>query len=337
MKFTKLLCAAAAAICLIIPSVSNALEKGDKVICRKLTPKQHFTQPPPRYNEASLVKALEEYGIGRPSTYATIITVIQTRKYVEKKDKTLFPTILGRAVSKQLVTQFSDIMDYKFTAGMEEKLDKIADKKAVWNKVLKDFYDPFMEEVNSVMKTARKINIETGINCPNCGQPMVVRTSKFGTQFLGCSGYPDCKTVMSMNVLSEQSEENTAETQEEICEEKCEKCGADMVFKTGPYGKYLECTNPDCKHRKPYRKSTGVKCPKCGKGEIVERKSKRGTVFYGCNTYPDCDFVLWNEPTGDVCPQCGSLLVKKVLKKGNVITCSNLKCGYKKEVEENAE
>lgn len=313
------------------------LEKGDKVICRKLTPKQHFTQPPPRYNEASLVKALEEYGIGRPSTYATIITVIQTRKYVEKKDKTLFPTILGRAVSKQLVTQFSDIMDYKFTAGMEEKLDKIADKKAVWNKVLKDFYDPFMEEVNSVMKTARKINIETGINCPNCGQPMVVRTSKFGTQFLGCSGYPDCKTVMSMNVLSEQSEENTAETQEEICEEKCEKCGADMVFKTGPYGKYLECTNPDCKHRKPYRKSTGVKCPKCGKGEIVERKSKRGTVFYGCNTYPDCDFVLWNEPTGDVCPQCGSLLVKKVLKKGNVITCSNLKCGYKKEVEENAE
>ncbi len=313
------------------------LEKGDKVICRKLTPKQHFTQPPPRYNEASLVKALEEYGIGRPSTYATIITVIQTRKYVEKKDKTLFPTILGRAVSKQLVTQFSDIMDYKFTAGMEEKLDKIADKKAVWNKVLKDFYDPFMEEVNSVMKTARKINIETGINCPNCGQPMVVRTSKFGTQFLGCSNYPDCKTALPMNVLSAQNEENQEEKQEELCKEKCEKCGADMVFKTGPYGKYLECTNPDCKHRKPYRKSTGVKCPKCGKGEIVERKSKRGTVFYGCNTYPDCDFVLWNEPTGDVCPQCGSLLVKKVLKKGNVITCSNLKCGYKKEVEENAE
>ena len=313
------------------------LEKGDKVICRKLTPKQHFTQPPPRYNEASLVKALEEYGIGRPSTYATIITVIQTRKYVEKKDKTLFPTILGRAVSKQLVTQFSDIMDYKFTAGMEEKLDKIADKKAVWNKVLKDFYDPFMEEVNSVMKTARKINIETGINCPNCGQPMVVRTSKFGTQFLGCSNYPDCKTALPMNVLSGQNEENQEEKQEELCKEKCEKCGADMVFKTGPYGKYLECTNPDCKHRKPYRKSTGVKCPKCGKGEIVERKSKRGTVFYGCNTYPDCDFVLWNEPTGDVCPQCGSLLVKKVLKKGNVITCSNLKCGYKKEVEENAE
>ena len=311
------------------------LEKGDSVDCNKITPKQHFTQPPPRYNEASLVKALEEYGIGRPSTYATIITVIQTRKYVEKRDKALHPTILGRAVSKQLVTQFSDIMDYKFTAGMEEKLDKIADKKAVWNKVLKDFYDPFMEEVNSVMKTAKKINIETGINCPNCGKPMVVRTSKFGTQFLGCSGYPDCKTVMSMNVLSEQNEENTENPPEEICEEKCEKCGSGMVFKTGPYGKYLECTNQNCKHRKPYHKSTGVKCPKCGKGIIVERKSKRGTVFYGCNAYPECDFVLWNEPTGEVCPKCGSLLVKKVLKNGDTIVCS--KCAYKKEAEENAE
>lgn len=313
------------------------LEKGDNVECKKVTPKQHFTQPPPRYNEASLVKALEEYGIGRPSTYATIITVIQTRKYVEKRDKALHPTILGRAVSKQLVAQFSDIMDYKFTAGMEEKLDKIADKKAVWNKVLKDFYDPFMEEVNSVMKTAKKINIETGINCPNCGKPMVVRTSKFGTQFLGCSGYPDCKTVMSMNVLTEQAEDNIEERQQEVCEEKCEKCGSDMVFKTGPYGKYMECTNQNCKNRKPFRKSTGVKCPKCDNGEIIERKSKRGTVFYGCNRYPECDFVLWNEPTGEVCPTCRSLLVKKVLKKGDTIVCSNLKCGYKKEVTEDAE
>ena len=309
------------------------LEKGDKVECKKITPKQHFTQPPPRYNEASLVKALEEYGIGRPSTYATIITVIQTRKYVEKKDKALHPTILGRAVSKQLVTQFSDIMDYKFTAGMEEKLDKIADKKAVWNKVLQDFYGPFMEEVNAVMKTAKKINIETKINCPNCGKPMIVRNSRFGTQFLGCSGYPDCKTVMSMNVLSEQQADTEQNSQAEICEEKCEKCGADMIFKMGPYGKYMECTNSECKHRKPYRRSTGVKCPKCGQADIVERKSKRGTVFYGCNRYPDCDFTLWNEPTGEVCPDCGALLVKKVLKKGEIIECSNRNCGYKRTVE----
>ena len=309
------------------------LEKGDKVECKKITPKQHFTQPPPRYNEASLVKALEEYGIGRPSTYATIITVIQTRKYVEKKDKALHPTILGRAVSKQLVAQFSDIMDYKFTAGMEEKLDKIADKKAVWNKVLQDFYGPFMDEVNAVMKTAKKINIETKITCPNCGKPMIVRNSRFGTQFLGCSGYPECKTVMSMNALSEQSDEETTEKTQEVCEEKCEKCGSDMIFKTGPYGKYMECTNAECKHRKPYRRSTGVKCPKCGQADIVERKSKKGTVFFGCNRYPECDFTLWNEPTGEVCPDCGALLVKKVLKKGEVVECSNRNCGYKRAVE----
>lgn len=310
------------------------LEKGDKVECKKINPKQHFTQPPPRYNEASLVKALEEYGIGRPSTYATIITVIQTRKYVEKKDKALHPTILGRAVSKQLVEQFANIMDYKFTAGMEEKLDKIADKKAVWNKVLKDFYDPFIKEVNSVMQTAQKINIETKFVCPNCGKPMVLKNGKTGSQFLGCSGYPECKTALSLNVIQEL-EENDNEKTQEICEEKCDKCGADMVFKLGPYGKYMECINIECKNRKPYRKSTGVVCPKCGKGEIVERKSKRGTVFFGCNKYPDCDFVLWNEPIDEKCPKCQSLFVKKVLKSGESIVCS--KCGFKKEVENGIE
>ena len=221
---------------------------------------------------------------------------------------------------------------------MEEKLDKIADKKAIWNKVLKDFYDPFMDEVNSVMKTAQKISIETKINCPNCGKPMVLRTSKAGSQFLGCSGYPDCKTAMSLNVMQEMSEENTNNTPEktqEICEEKCEKCGGEMTFKMGPYGKYMECLNPECKYRKPYRKTTGVTCPKCGKGEIVERKSKRGTVFFGCNKYPDCDFVLWNEPISEKCPKCQSLFVKKVLKSGESIVCS--KCSFKKEVTNGTE
>ena len=307
------------------------LNEGDKVKCLKVEPKQHFTQPPPRYNEASLVKALEEYGIGRPSTYATIITVIQTRKYVEKKDKALHPTLLGRTVCKQLVGQFADIMDYKFTAGMETKLDKIAEKKAVWNDVLQEFYTPFIDEVNKALQTGERVKIESKIKCPKCGKPMVLRIGKNGSQFLGCSGYPDCKTMMSLNALSEDTGEETS-NEPEKCEEKCEKCGSDMIFKTGPYGKYMECTNADCKHRKPYRKSTGVKCPKCGQGTIVERKSKRGTVFYGCDKYPDCDFVLWNEPTGETCPDCGSLLVKKVLKKGDVITCSNIKCHYKKEI-----
>lgn len=310
------------------------LEKGDKVACQKVTPKQHFTQPPPRYNEASLVKALEEHGIGRPSTYATIITVIQTRKYVEKKDKALHPTLLGRTVSKQLVAQFADIMDYKFTAGMETKLDEIAEQKAVWDKVLEDFYAPFIEEVNKALQTGERVKIESKIKCPNCGKPMVLRTSKFGTQFLGCSGYPECKTMMSLNALSEETSDEDEAKEPEVCEEKCEKCGSDMVFKTGPYGKYMECTNSECKHRKPYRKSTGVKCPKCGEGTIVERKSKRGTVFYGCDKYPNCDFTLWNKPTGEKCPECGSLLVKKTMKKGDVIACSNIKCGYKKECEQ---
>lgn len=317
------------------------LDKGDKVVCKKINPKQHFTQPPPRYNEASLVKALEEYGIGRPSTYATIITVIQTRKYVEKKDKALRPTLLGRTVSKQLVSQFADIMDYKFTAGMEAKLDKIAEKEAVWVKVLQDFYTPFMDEVNSVMKTVQRVTIETNVKCPNCGKPMVLRTSKTGSQFLGCSGYPDCKTAMSINVMQEMEEEqgegDGTPKPKEVCEEKCEKCGSEMIFKMGPYGKYMECTNSECGFRKPYRKSTGVTCPKCGEGTIVERKSKRGTIFYGCNKYPSCDFVLWNEPTGEKCPDCGSLLVKKVLKKGTVISCSNVKCGYKKPEEQTPE
>ena len=311
------------------------LEKGDKVICKKINPKQHFTQPPPRYNEASLVKALEEHGIGRPSTYATIITVIQTRKYVEKRDKALFPTLLGRTVSKQLVNQFADIMDYKFTAGMESKLDEIAEKKAVWNEVLEKFYEPFIQEVNKALGNNERVRIESNIKCPNCGRPMLVRTSRKGQQFLGCSGYPECKTVMSMNALTENMEDTPSEAPK--CEEKCEKCGSDMVFKQGPYGKYLECTNEECKFRKPYRRSTGVTCPKCGKGTIVERKSKRGTVFFGCDRYPDCDFVLWNEPTGETCPDCGSLLVKKVLKKGTTIECSNRSCGYKAPVQEAGE
>lgn len=305
------------------------LEKGDSVKCKEIIPKQHFTQPPPRYNEASLVKALEEHGIGRPSTYATIITVIQTRKYVEKKDKALYPTLLGRTVCKQLVNQFADIMDYKFTAGMEEKLDKIAEKKAVWNIVLKEFYAPFMEVVNSVMKNPQKVVIESDKKCPNCGRVMLVKTSRFGTQFLGCSGYPECKTIISLN-NSVELDDIGSET--DISGEKCEKCGGDMVMKTGPYGKYLECK--ECKNRRKYIRSTGVKCPKCGEGTIIEKKSKYGKIFFGCNKYPDCSFALWDEPTGNTCPECGELLVKKNTKNGLFETCSNKTCSFRRQLEE---
>ena len=306
------------------------LEKDDKVKCKEINPKQHFTQPPPRYNEASLVKALEEHGIGRPSTYATIITVIQTRKYVEKRDKALVPTLLGRTVCKQLVDQFANIMDYKFTAGMEEKLDEIAEKKAVWNVVLKEFYSPFMEVVNSVMQTAQRVNIESDKKCPNCGKVMLVKTSRFGTQFLGCSGYPECKTIISLNNSMELDDANK-DGEPQTVDEKCEKCGGAMVMKIGPYGKYLECK--ECGNRKKYIRSTGVKCPKCGEGMIVEKKSKYGKIFFGCNRYPDCSYALWDEPTGNKCPECGELLLKKTTKNGVFEVCSSRTCSYKKAME----
>lgn len=308
------------------------LEQGDKVKCKEIIPKQHFTQPPPRYNEASLVKALEEHGIGRPSTYATIITVIQTRKYVEKRDKALVPTLLGRTVCKQLVNQFANIMDYKFTAGMEEKLDKIAEKKAVWNVVLKEFYTPFMEVVNSVMKTAQKVVIESDKKCPNCGKVMLVKTSRFGTQFLGCSGYPECKTIISLNNSVELDDVEGEGKEQQTVDEKCEKCGSEMVMKVGPYGKYLECK--ECKNRKKYIRSTGVKCPKCGEGTIIEKKSKYGKIFFGCNRYPECSYALWDEPTGNKCPECGELLVKKVTKNGNFEVCSSRTCSFKHPLED---
>jgi DNA topoisomerase I len=173
-----------------------------------------------------------------------------------------------------------------------------------------------------------KISIESDVVCPNCGKTMIVRTSRFGSQFLGCSGYPECKTMMPLSKTGEVQEPETTD-------EKCEKCGSDMLIKFGPYGKYLECTKEECKNRKRIVKSTGVKCPKEGcQGEIVQRKSKYGKIFYGCNKYPDCDFVLWNEPSGEVCPKCNSLLVKKVLKKGTFIQCSVKTCDYSRTVEE---
>lgn len=303
-------------------------EKGDVLTCKKIHPKQHFTQPPPRFSEASLVKALEENGIGRPSTYASIITKIQTRGYVEKIEKALAPTLLGRTVCKQLVEHFTDIMNYQFTAGMEDKLDDIAEKKAVWNKVLQEFYDPFMETVNNAKQNMEKVNIESDVECPNCGKKMLLRNSRFGTQFLGCSGYPECKTMMPLNGDAQPAEP-------EKSDEKCEKCQSEMVIKVGPYGKYLQCTNDECKNRKRIVVTTGVKCPKedC-EGEIVQRKSRFGKIFYGCNKYPDCDFVLWNAPTGDLCPKCKSMLVKKVLKKGTFIQCSKKECDYSQQVSE---
>ena len=304
------------------------LKEGDSLKLKEILPKQHFTSPPPRYTEASLVKALEEHGIGRPSTYAPIISKIQQKNYVEKIDKALAPTKLGMTLCKQLVEYFKDIMDYKFTANMERKLDDIAENKLEWSNVIKDFYTPFIETVTKAKQNMQKVLIESDVTCPNCGSKMVVRTSRFGTQFLGCSKYPECKTMLPLN-----SDGQTIEQNKET-EEKCEKCGSSMLQKTGPYGPYLECSNENCKNRKKIIKSTGVKCPKCGKGEIIFKKSKYGKVFFGCSNYPDCDFVSWNEPVNEKCPECGNILVKKITKKEKKLICSNKNCSFSKEMKE---
>lgn len=307
------------------------LEQGDELKLQKIEPKQHFTQPPPRFTEASLVKALEEHGIGRPSTYAPIISKIQQKGYVEKLEKALAPTILGRTLCRELIKYFTDIMNYKFTAQMETKLDDIAEEKAVWTDVLKDFYTPFTETVDSAKKNMPKVLIESDVVCPKCGKKMIVRTSRFGTQFLGCSGYPECKTMMPLN------KDGSAAPVDEKSDEKCEKCGSEMIVKVGPYGKYLQCTNDECKHRKRIVITTGVQCPKCGEGEIIQRKSKYGKIFYGCNKYPDCDFVSWNEPVQENCPECGAYLVKKITKKESKLVCSNNTCSFSKPLESEEE
>lgn len=293
---------------------------------KKINPKQHFTQPPPRFSEASLVKALEEHGIGRPSTYAPIISKIQTKGYVEKFEKALKPTLLGKTVSGQLCEYFKDIVDYDFTASMEAKLDEIAENKAVWNEVLKDFYEPFTKTVNSARENMKQVVIDSGKTCPNCGKPMVVRTSRFGTQFLGCSGYPECKTMMPLNA-------DTSVPSEQPIDEKCEQCGGDLVKKVGPYGEYTECKS--CGVRKSIQKKIGVKCPKEGcNGDVVIKKSKRGRIFYGCNKYPKCDFVSWNEPVSERCPECGGVLVKKFSKKNPHLECLNENCSYTKSLKD---
>ena len=299
------------------------LKKGDPVALLKLDSKQHFTQPPSRFSEAALVKTLEEYGIGRPSTYAPIITKIQQKGYVEKIEKALAPTILGRTVSDQLDEHFKNIMNYQFTASLETQLDDIAEQKLVWTNVLNDFYHPFLDVVILAKENMGTVLIDSGKVCPNCGKKMLVKTSRFGTQFLGCSGYPECKTMMPL-----KTDESVGQMNEKS-DEKCEKCQSEMIIKHGPYGPYLQCTNENCKHRKAILKTIGVKCPKDGcQGEIVVRKSRYGKIFYGCNKYPDCDFVSWYEPVNEFCPKCNSILVKNITKRYNRLKCSNKQCDY---------
>ncbi len=310
-------------------SVIPELAKGDKLNLKKVNSTQHFTQPPPRYSEATLVKALEELGVGRPSTYAPTIATIQDRGYVIKEEKSLAPTQLGRAVNGLLVKHFPDIVDSSFTANMESNLDEVESDKADWKGLLGEFYEPFIEVVKKAKKEMEKVEILTEHSCSECGKPMALKTSRWGSQFLGCSGYPECKNTRPLDKDMKPAEE------ERMSDEICEKCGSGMMIKRGPYGEYLSCVNEECKHRKKYVKKTGIKCPQEGcDGELLQRKSRYGKVFYGCSKYPDCNFALWNEPAGEKCPECGSMLVNKYLKRGNKVACSNKECSFEKPMEE---
>ncbi|MEK5270288.1 type I DNA topoisomerase [Aeribacillus sp. FSL K6-8394] len=253
------------------------LQEGDKIFSKDLKPEQHFTQPPPRYTEARLVKTLEELGIGRPSTYAPTLDTIQRRGYVALENKRFVPTELGQIVHELMMEFFPEILDVEFTAKMEHDLDDIEEGKVNWVKIIDEFYHDF-----------------------------------------------------SKNVKKAENEMEKVEIKDEYAGVKCEKCGSEMVYKMGRYGKFLACSNfPDCRNTKPILKEIGLKCPKCHEGNIVERKSKRRRVFYGCDRYPECDFISWEKPVERKCPKCGEILVEKRLKKGVQVQCSS--CDYKEE------
>jgi DNA topoisomerase-1 len=358
-------------------SVLPPLREGDTLQLRELKPEQKFTQPPPRYSEATLVKALEENGIGRPSTYASIISVIQARDYVNKIEGRFKPTVLGRMLVDRLLSPaFDDILDVEYTRNLEEDLDKIEEGTSNYAKTLGSFYKKFEKDLKRASK--EMINLKEGVEpdpavaCDKCGKPMVIKAGKFGLflacsgypecentreletpepgadgegieeacencgkpmamkrgrfgQFLACTGYPECKTTRKI-ITTKQG--MTAAKPDQILDEKCPKCESNLVLKQGRFGEFTACSNyPACKYVK--QKSTGLVCPKDG-GDVVERKSRRGKVFFGCANYPDCDFVLWNRPVLEPCPQCGEkFLIEKITKRhGRQLLCHKEDCDY---------
>jgi len=308
---------------------------GEDLSCKKMIPKQHFTKPPPRYTEATLVKALEEKGIGRPSTYASIVDTIQKRKYVDREKGRLIPTDLGITVNSLLVESFPRILDVEFTARMEEQLDEVEDRKLDWQQVLKDFYGPFEDSLATAsqqMRDIKKEGIPTDEVCEKCGKPMVIRWGRYG-KFMACSGYPDCRNTKE---ISGQDAASGGDA-EQLAEGKvCPSCGAPMIVKTGRTGRFLSCKKyPECKTAMPL--GIGVDCPEpgCG-GEVVERRTKKGRVFFGCSGYPDCKFASWDKPLNKECPQCGGkYLVEKYSRDGKgTLRCPQKGCKYKEEMKQ---
>lgn len=295
------------------------LKKGDIVKNTKVNGEQHFTAPPPRYTEASLIKTLEEKGIGRPSTYAPILDTIQKRRYVTKENKQFVPTEVGFKVTELLKKYFEGIINVDFTANLENWLDKIAEGKATYKKVMTDFYKVFAAELESANVEAEKDKKEnqevSDVTCEKCGAKMIVKMGRYG-KYLACPNYPNCKNIKPYSL---------AEGPEEVSEVKCDACGTLMVYRTGPYGRYLKC--PSCGANKAIVIDTGIVCPKCHEGHMVQRRSHRGRIFYGCSCYPKCDMALWNEPINQFCETCGAIMTKKTYKTGKeVISCSNPDC-----------
>ncbi|MFC1837233.1 type I DNA topoisomerase [Thermodesulfobacteriota bacterium] len=311
----------------IIPDVAV----GDLLKLLAIEPKQNFTQPPPRYSEATLVKALEENGVGRPSTYAAIISTILDKEYVMQQQRKFSPTDLGKLVNELLVTHFPTILDVEFTASMEENLDKVEEGKSNWIKLLKSFYGPFEKTLTAAkqeMKSVKKQGIPTGISCNLCDGKLVIKWGRTG-EFLACENYPEC--TFTQNFKKDENGTIIPIEKEEPVEsgEKCEKCSRPMVYKQGRFGQFLACSGyPECKHIKA--KTTGVKCPEenCT-GELVQKVSKKGKVFYSCSRFPECKFAIWDKPVPKQCPNCSKpFLLEKKTKKDAVLKCMDNACGY---------
>jgi len=320
----------------ILPSLSA----GDAMSLQSLSSQQHFTEPPARYSEASLIKKLESLGIGRPSTYAPTISLLTARNYVNIEQKHLVPSEIAFKITEMLEQNFKNIVDSEFTSKMEEKLDDIAENKADWQQILADFYYPFMDEIakGKTSIASQKLAEKIGETCPNCGGELLKRQGRFG-EFIACSNYPKCKYSRNADASAEGVSEEKAAP--EVLDEKCPQCGKNLIKRKGRYGKFIACEGyPKCKYsrkiegavkeKKPLL-STGVKCPSCGTGEIVERFSRRGK-FYGCTNYPKCGFVSNYAPIARACPQCGnSYMLRKELKKGNFAECPQ--CKLKEEID----
>jgi DNA topoisomerase-1 len=302
------------------------LNQGDTVEVREITPSQHFTEPPPRFSEASLVKELERLGIGRPSTYSASISTLSAREYVKVDQRRFFPTELGETVEKIMIGKFPEIFNVEFTSGMETELDRVEEGELGWQRVLQDFYGPFNKalgavDMNALVSDAYGLSAEdiAKERCPKCGSQVELRTGRFGP-YLACVKYKDtCDYVKSLK---------KARTPDRPTDEKCHLCGSPMVIKTGRFGEFLACTTyPACKGTRAI--PMGIKCPKCDIGDLAERRTKRGKSFWGCVRYPACDFSTWNRPVPDTCPNCGFVGMEKKVSKAEGETRTCLKCKHK--------